>query len=134
MFGTVTTAKTSSCSYLFWKTVWARHCSDYSRACLYIKWAWFALSDRCALLCSCKTICWACVQKMHLFIGMKISAETGMQGTTKWFKGEASFSSWDSCFGPVIVLPLFMLIVLQSVLVALQLCSGYCVYVLKDLL
>lgn len=44
-----------------------------------------------------------------------------MQGTTEWLQGEASFWSWNSCFGTVIVLYLFVLVALQSVLVVLRL-------------
>lgn len=41
------------------------------------------------------------------------------------------FLSWDSSFGTVTVLPLLMLVALQSVLVVLQLSSGYCMCVLE---
>lgn len=54
-----------------------------------------------------------------------------MQGTTKQFKVEASFLSWFSCFGTVILLRLFMLVVQWSVLFGLRLCSGYCMCILE---
>lgn len=44
------------------------------KSCLDIKWAWFALSGRCCCI-PVKNVCWACVQKMYLFMGMTISAE-----------------------------------------------------------
>lgn len=129
VFGMVTTAKTSLCCYVFWTTVWAGHYSDYSRACLYMKWTCFALSDVCI---ACKTIFWTCVQKMHRFIGMEISAEVN------WYAGHSKVTQgWSILVKPGFLLwhresfALFMLVALQSVLVALQLCSGCCTCVLE---
>lgn len=78
--------------------------SNYSRACLYIPWAWIALSDRCMLTCSSKTTHGACVQKKHLFIGKQISAEINWyagynkvtQGWSILLKLEFLLWHWDS--------------------------------------
>lgn len=64
------------------------------------------------------------MQKMHLFSGMTISAEINR------YAGYP-FLSWDSSFGTVTVLPLLVLVALQSVLIVLQLSSGYCMCVLE---
>lgn len=92
---------------------------------------WFGLSDRWHCRAPVKPFAELVCRKCPCLLEWTFPWDKLVWGCSRVARGEASFWSRDSCFCTGIVLPLFVLVVLQSVLVVLQLGSGSCRCVLE---
>lgn len=130
MFGTVTTSKSSLCVYF------GKQFGQGSTVIIQVMFGY-----KMSLVCSVRQVLLHSSKKRLLSLCAKIAPVYGNDNFS-WdklvcrvqqsdSKVSHAFLNWDSSFGTVIVLPLLLLVVLQSVLVVLQLSSVFCMCVLK---